>query len=113
MHKLVTGQFAEASSSIARPRMEDIPRSKTLLPWKTYTRPQLDRVLLGPMHNQLQKPCLKPKRTDQSLLVQFQILPHCEDRSITPDSSNPKSDGHPLTSYKELNMGTALPHFQN
>ena len=113
MHKLATGQFAEASSPTARsmngghpsvqnpPPLEDIPKASDRqgTPW-----PNVESTSENLFWNL--------KGLANASCSSSNICSYHEDRSTTLGSSNPQHDGHPQTSCKELHMGNELPHLQ-
>ena len=113
MHKLATGQFAEASNPIARPQNGGHP--------SVQNPPPLEDIPKAPVGQGTPWP--NTQSTSENLFETQKDWPippapvptsasHHEDRSTTPGSSNCQSDGHPQTSYKQLHMGTAQPHLQ-
>ena len=106
---MATGQFVEVPYPTVRPHIPQ-PKSPTLHHWNIYPMPQSDKVPLGLTQSQPQKIYLRPEKIGQFTLLGTSTCSHCENRSTTPDSSDPLGDGHTKTNYREMLMGTTLPH---
>ena len=74
VHKLATGQFAEAFCPTARPQNGGHPSVQNPPPLEDIPKAPIRQGIPWLMQGQLQRTCLKPERTGQSLLPQFQHL---------------------------------------